>query len=182
MNSGKNISLILLLQFFEANFFDKTCFPETARSIFCYNRQDLISRNFIIDFFSQLVIFICDFSCFRLKASLSPGTPHTSASSSGATPVDVASTRTTLDPALLLDIENDARYLATSVDNLVENLSGTLQSISALTVETVDTYKVRHRLHSIDIVSIVRNSVNLIFSLLFPAFCFPIFVTRLAAT
>ena len=48
---------------------------------------------------------------------------------------------TSLDPTVLLDIENDARHLATSVDNLVENLSGILHSISALTVETVETYR-----------------------------------------
>ena len=46
-----------------------------------------------------------------------------------------------LDPSVLLDIENDARHLATSVDDLVENLSDVLRSVSALTVETVETYR-----------------------------------------
>ncbi|XP_059099039.1 uncharacterized protein LOC131893112 [Tigriopus californicus] len=47
----------------------------------------------------------------------------------------------TIDPLLLASLENDARLLATSVDGLVENLSGILQSISALTVETIETYR-----------------------------------------
>lgn len=46
-----------------------------------------------------------------------------------------------IDPLLLASLENDARLLATSVDGLVENLSGILQSISALTVETIETYR-----------------------------------------
>jgi len=46
-----------------------------------------------------------------------------------------------VDPMVLNDIEREARRLATDVDSLVENLSCVLQSISALTVETVQTYR-----------------------------------------
>jgi len=45
------------------------------------------------------------------------------------------------DPMVLNDIEKEARRLATDVDSLVENLSCVLQSVSALTVETVQTYR-----------------------------------------
>lgn len=46
-----------------------------------------------------------------------------------------------LDPTVIADLENSARHLATSVDNMVESLSGVLHSISALTVDTVETYR-----------------------------------------
>jgi hypothetical protein len=39
------------------------------------------------------------------------------------------------------DIERQARRLATDLDSVVENLSCILQSISALTVDTVETYR-----------------------------------------
>merc|ERR1711915_1164392 len=47
----------------------------------------------------------------------------------------------TADPILLEDIERQARRLASDVDNVIENLSCILQSISALTVENVQTYR-----------------------------------------
>jgi len=46
-----------------------------------------------------------------------------------------------VDPMVLNDIEKEARLLATDVDSLVENLSCVLQSVSGLTVETVQTYR-----------------------------------------
>ncbi len=46
-----------------------------------------------------------------------------------------------LDPDVLNDMENSARHLATSVDSMIESLSGVLHSISALTVDTVETYR-----------------------------------------
>ena len=46
-----------------------------------------------------------------------------------------------VDPMVLNDIEKEARLLATDVDNLVENLSCVLQSVSGLTVETVQVYR-----------------------------------------
>jgi len=46
-----------------------------------------------------------------------------------------------VDPMVLNDIEKEARLLATDVDCLVENLSCVLQSMSGLTVETVQTYR-----------------------------------------
>lgn len=46
-----------------------------------------------------------------------------------------------LDGGALNDLERSARHLATSVDSLVENLAGILQSISALTVDTIETYR-----------------------------------------
>jgi len=45
------------------------------------------------------------------------------------------------DPMLLLTLEREARRLASDVDSVVENLACILQSISALTVETVETYR-----------------------------------------
>ena len=48
---------------------------------------------------------------------------------------------TPLDPNYLLDIENDARHLATSVDSLVENLASILHNISALTVDAIEVYR-----------------------------------------
>jgi len=46
-----------------------------------------------------------------------------------------------VDPTLIEDVERQARRLATDVDNVVENLACVLQSISAITVETVETYR-----------------------------------------
>lgn len=46
-----------------------------------------------------------------------------------------------VDPMVLNDNEKEARRLATDVDSLVENLSGVLQSVSGLTVDTVQTYR-----------------------------------------
>lgn len=42
---------------------------------------------------------------------------------------------------MVLALENDAIHLATSVDNLIENLSAVLHGISSLTVDTMETYK-----------------------------------------
>ena len=46
-----------------------------------------------------------------------------------------------LDPKAVDDIERHARYLAACVDSMVENLSGVLHSASALTVNTLETYR-----------------------------------------
>jgi len=46
-----------------------------------------------------------------------------------------------VDPMVLNDIEKEAHRLATDVDSLVESLSCVLQSVSGLTVETVQTYR-----------------------------------------
>ena len=46
-----------------------------------------------------------------------------------------------VDPALVEDVERQARRLATDIDNVIENLACILQSISAITVETVETYR-----------------------------------------
>ncbi|XP_069986933.1 uncharacterized protein BORCS6 isoform X4 [Penaeus vannamei] len=46
-----------------------------------------------------------------------------------------------IDPTVINDIEAHARHIATSVDTLIENLTGTLHSISALTVDCVETYR-----------------------------------------
>ncbi len=53
----------------------------------------------------------------------------------------VSASSSSVDPQVLLDLENDARHLATSVDSLVESLSGVLRSASALSVESVETYR-----------------------------------------
>ena len=46
-----------------------------------------------------------------------------------------------VDVWVLGDIETEARRLATEVDNLVESLACILQGVSALTVDTVETYR-----------------------------------------
>ena len=46
-----------------------------------------------------------------------------------------------LDPTVLNELEADARRIATAVDSLTENLAGLLHSISALTVECLETYR-----------------------------------------
>ncbi|XP_068242726.1 BLOC-1-related complex subunit 6 isoform X2 [Palaemon carinicauda] len=46
-----------------------------------------------------------------------------------------------IDPTIINDIEAHARHIATSVDTLIENLTGTLLSISSLTVDCVETYR-----------------------------------------
>ncbi|KAK7076861.1 hypothetical protein SK128_011907 [Halocaridina rubra] len=46
-----------------------------------------------------------------------------------------------IDPTIINDIEAYARHIATSVDTLIENLTGTLHSISSLTVDCVETYR-----------------------------------------
>lgn len=46
-----------------------------------------------------------------------------------------------IDIALINDLECEAHRMATSVDNLIENLSGILHSISSITADNVDIYK-----------------------------------------
>lgn len=46
-----------------------------------------------------------------------------------------------IDMALINDLECEAHRMATSVDNLIENLSGILHSISSITADNVDIYK-----------------------------------------
>lgn len=46
-----------------------------------------------------------------------------------------------LDPTILYSLEADARKVATAVDSLTENLAGLLHSISALTVDCLETYR-----------------------------------------
>ncbi|XP_060534400.1 BLOC-1-related complex subunit 6 [Cylas formicarius] len=46
-----------------------------------------------------------------------------------------------LDTTLINDLEVEAQRMATSVDSLIENLSGILHSISSITVDNVDVYK-----------------------------------------
>ncbi|KAG0714727.1 BLOC-1-related complex subunit 6 [Chionoecetes opilio] len=46
-----------------------------------------------------------------------------------------------VDLSTINDIERHARHIATSVDTLIENLTGTLHSISSLTVDCVETYR-----------------------------------------
>ncbi|CAH1163966.1 unnamed protein product [Phaedon cochleariae] len=46
-----------------------------------------------------------------------------------------------LDSALINDLECEAHHMATSVDSLIENLSGILHSISSITADNVDVYE-----------------------------------------
>ena len=46
-----------------------------------------------------------------------------------------------LDPHCILELERSAKHLATSVDEMSENLSGLLHGISSLTVDTMETYR-----------------------------------------
>ncbi|GBM34549.1 BLOC-1-related complex subunit 6 [Araneus ventricosus] len=46
-----------------------------------------------------------------------------------------------IDPNILTDLESHAKKVATCVDTMLENLSGTLQSISSLTVDCMETYE-----------------------------------------
>ena len=46
----------------------------------------------------------------------------------------------TLDPNCILDIERSARHLATSVDEMVENLSGVLHGKQIYSTETINLY------------------------------------------
>ncbi|XP_019759145.1 BLOC-1-related complex subunit 6 isoform X3 [Dendroctonus ponderosae] len=46
-----------------------------------------------------------------------------------------------IDVALINDLECEAHRMATSVDNLIENLSGILHSVSSITADNVDIYK-----------------------------------------
>lgn len=46
-----------------------------------------------------------------------------------------------LDPTVLNSLESDARKVATAVDSLTENLAGLLHSVSALTVDCLETYR-----------------------------------------
>ncbi|XP_049807297.1 uncharacterized protein LOC126249660 [Schistocerca nitens] len=46
-----------------------------------------------------------------------------------------------VDPNVLNDLEQEVRRLATSVDTLTENLAGILHSVSAITVECLETYR-----------------------------------------
>lgn len=46
-----------------------------------------------------------------------------------------------IDMAFINDLECEAQRMATSVDSLIENLSGILHSISSITADNVDVYK-----------------------------------------
>lgn len=46
-----------------------------------------------------------------------------------------------VDPNILTDLEIHAKKVATCVDRMLENLSGTLQSISSLTVDCMESYE-----------------------------------------
>ncbi|KAG8198726.1 hypothetical protein JTE90_023493 [Oedothorax gibbosus] len=46
-----------------------------------------------------------------------------------------------IDPTVITDLEAHAKKVATCVDTMLENLSGTLQSISSLTVDCMETYE-----------------------------------------
>ncbi|KAJ8913628.1 hypothetical protein NQ315_007345 [Exocentrus adspersus] len=46
-----------------------------------------------------------------------------------------------IDTALINDLECEAHRMATSLDSLIENLSGILHSISSITADNVDVYK-----------------------------------------
>lgn len=46
-----------------------------------------------------------------------------------------------VDPNVLNDLEIEVRKIATSVDSLTENLAGILHSVSALTVDCLETYQ-----------------------------------------
>lgn len=46
-----------------------------------------------------------------------------------------------MDTQCLADIEIEAQYLAANVDNLTENLTNLLHSISAITADNVEVYK-----------------------------------------
>ncbi|GFT34166.1 BLOC-1-related complex subunit 6 [Nephila pilipes] len=46
-----------------------------------------------------------------------------------------------IDPNILTDLETHAKKVASCVDTMLENLSGTLQSISSLTVDCMETYE-----------------------------------------
>lgn len=46
-----------------------------------------------------------------------------------------------IDSNVLNDIEIEAQYLATSVDNLTENLCNLLHSISSITADNVEVHK-----------------------------------------
>lgn len=46
-----------------------------------------------------------------------------------------------LDPHCLLELERSAKHLATSVDEMTEQLSTVLHGISSLTVDTMETYR-----------------------------------------
>lgn len=46
-----------------------------------------------------------------------------------------------VDSSVINDLECEAHKMATSIDNLIENLSGILHSISSITVDNVDVYK-----------------------------------------
>ena len=62
-----------------------------------------------------------------------------------------------LDPTAIEDIEKHARYLAACIDSMVENLSGVLQSDSALTVETLEAY--RYVNTTVDTISQIQNDL-----------------------
>lgn len=46
-----------------------------------------------------------------------------------------------VDPNVVTDLESHAKKVASCVDRMLENLTGTLQSISSLTVECMETYE-----------------------------------------
>lgn len=45
-----------------------------------------------------------------------------------------------IDPTVLVDVESQARIIAASVDTILENLTGTLHSMSSLTVDCMESY------------------------------------------
>ena len=70
-----------------------------------------------------------------------PDTPTVTPVAAVADDVAVSRPADTVDPAVLADMEREARRLAGEVDTIVEGLGAILQSVSALTVDTVETYR-----------------------------------------
>ncbi|KAG7175326.1 BLOC-1-related complex subunit 6-like [Homarus americanus] len=121
--------------------------PEYGAELSCDNQaESALQGAGIVTRQGDIISFVAD--DLHNKIKLSSPVSKTVASFPGSRSSTPSLLRTALapqvppiDPSIINDIETHARHIATSVDTLIENLTGTLLSISALTVDCVETYR-----------------------------------------
>lgn len=139
---------------------DKTCTPGPSRplSLSCQSTNSSDSKPLDLDgqvmHEGDMTHFVADDLEYKIKLS-SPVTKKgdlsnfcTSNRSKSGTPLGTSLYRQLLVPqigqidvTILNDLEHEARKIAQSIDNLIENLSGVLHSISSITADNVEVYK-----------------------------------------
>ncbi|XP_054713353.1 BLOC-1-related complex subunit 6-like [Uloborus diversus] len=89
----------------------------------------------------DLVTFVAEDLQEKIKMSKSSSFPGSRSSTPSLYRQTLQPSVQVIDPNVLTDLETHAKKVATCVDTMLENLSGTLQSISSLTVDCMETYE-----------------------------------------